>query len=255
MAASCLVRVVMFRPTLAGAVENVNPEDAPVLDTAESVDSPPDEVYVFPAGLEQSRYWLLDRLAGASTASNMAVAFRLEGPIEDEAAEQAVRALVLRHEALRTTFRMVDGVLSQVISEEATYKFSVSDLRSLPDAARQGRAEDLIHEHSRIQIDLANGPALFVRLIHVTDVDHFLAFTVHHIACDGWSNGILIRDFALFYAAGVERREPAVPELPFQFADFTVWQQSWLESEAAQAALAFWKKHIRREMPAIDLPA
>ncbi|MBV8629389.1 MAG: AMP-binding protein [Silvibacterium sp.] len=214
----------------------------------------PDGVYVFPAGLEQSRYWLLDQLAGASTASNMAVAFRLEGPIEDQAAEQAVRALVLRHEALRTTFRMVEGVLSQVISEEAACEFAVSDLRTLPRAERVDRAEQLIHEHSRIHLDLGDGPALFVRLIHVTDSEHFLAFTVHHIACDGWSNGILIRDFALLYAAAIEKREPELPELPFQFADFTVWQQSWLESEAAQSALAFWKDHIRREMPAIDLP-
>jgi non-ribosomal peptide synthetase component F/thioesterase domain-containing protein len=244
----------MFGPTLTGAVQNVNPEDPTVLDTTAPVDSSIDGVYVFPAGLEQTRYWVLDQLAGASTASNMAVAFHLEGPVQDDAAKQAVRALVLRHEALRTSFRMVDGALSQVISEEATYEFSVSDLRTLPEADRRDRAEELIHEYSRIHIDLANGPALYVRLIHVTDLDHFLAFTVHHIACDGWSNGVLIRDFALFYAAAVESREPSLPELPFQFADFTVWQHSWLESDAAQTALAFWKEHIRREMPAIDLP-
>ena len=244
----------MFPVSSAGTVQNVNPDDPPVLDPTESVDSSLDGVYVFPAGLEQSRYWLLDQLAGASTASNMAVAFRLDGPIQDDAAEQALRALVLRHEALRTTFRMIDGALSQVISEEVSCDFSVSDLRTLPEAERRDRAEKLIHEHSHIQIDLANGPALFVRLIHVTDTEHFLAFTVHHIACDGWSNGVLIRDFALFYAAAIEKREPVLPELPFQFADFTVWQQSWLDSDAAQAALAFWKEHIRREMPAIDLP-
>ena len=244
----------MLHPSLAGTVQNVNPDDPPPVDTAESLDSSAAGVYVFPAGLEQTRYWVLDQLAGASTASNMAVAFRLEGPIQDNAAEQAVPALVLRHEALRTTFRMVDGALSQVISEEATYDFSVSDLRTLPETDRRDRAEDLIHEHSRIHIDLANGPALYVRLIHVTDADHFLAFTVHHIACDGWSNGVLIRDFAVIYAAAVESREPSLPELPFQFADFTVWQQSWLDSDAAQAALAFWREHIRREMPAIDLP-
>ena len=216
--------------------------------------SPLDGVYVFPAGLEQSRYWLLDQLAGASTASNMAVAFRLEGPVRDDVAEACVRALVLRHEALRTTFRMVDGGLSQIISEEPAYSFTVSDLRNLEVAERAERAEELIHDHSRIQLDLASGPAFFVHLIHVNDRDHFLAFTVHHIACDGWSNGILIRDFADIYAAATEGREPSLPELPFQFADFTVWQQEWLESKAAQAALGFWKEHIQREMPAVALP-
>ena len=244
----------MSRPDCVGTVQNVNADDSPVLDAQESVNPALDGVYVFPAGLEQSRYWLLDQLAGASTASNMAVAFRLEGPVKDDLAEQCIRALVLRHEALRTTFRMLDGALSQVISEEAPYSFAISDLRNEPAAERQEQAERLIHEHSHIQIDLASGPALFVRLIHVSDHDHFLAFTVHHIACDGWSNGILIRDFADLYAAAVHKREPTLPELPFQFADFTVWQQEWLESDAARAALDFWKAHIRREMPAIDLP-
>src|SRR5579883_1924804 len=186
----------MLQSDSVGTVQNVNPDDPAVADTTASADQPLDGVYVFPAGLEQSRYWLLDQLAGASTASNMAVAFRLEGPVRDEIAKDCVRALVLRHEALRTTFRMIDGVLSQIISEEAAYSFKVSDLGSLPEPERARRAEELIHEHSRIPIDLASGPQFFVHLIHVTERDHFLAFTVHHIVCDGWSNGVLIRDFA-----------------------------------------------------------
>jgi len=235
-------------------MQKVKSDDSVAEDAVGADSSLDGGVYVFPAGLEQSRYWLLDQLAGASTASNMAVAFRLEGPARDELAEASVRALVLRHEALRTTFQMVDGSLSQIISEEPAYSFAVSDLRNLEISERNKRAEELIHDHSRIQLDLANGPALFVHLIHVTDREHFLAFTVHHIACDGWSNGILIRDFADFYAAAAEEREPSLPELPFQFADFTVWQQEWLESDAARAALAFWKEHIQREMPAVALP-
>jgi len=244
----------MIRPYSGDIVQGVNIEDPHTADAQVSDESHPDGVYVFPAGLEQSRYWLLDQLAGASTASNMAVAFRLAGPIEDALAEHCVRDLVLRHEALRTTFRMIDETLSQVISEEPVYSFTVSDLRGLPEAARLENAEALIHEHSRIHIDLASGPSFFVHLIHVTDSDHFLAFTVHHIACDGWSNGILVRDFAALYEAAAQKREPNLPQLPFQFADFTVWQQSWLESEAAQAALAYWKEHIRRDLPAVDLP-
>lgn len=213
------------------------------------------QVYVFPASLEQSRYWILDRLDAASTASNMAIAFRLEGAVDDVLVEQSLRDLTLRHEALRTNFRLVDGVLAQVISEEPRFSFSVSDLRSLSADEAQRRAETLAHEHARAAIDLADGPVFFVRLIHITDRQHLLAFTIHHIVCDGWSNGILVRDFAAIYRALSENREPFLPALPFQFADFTVWQQQWLESEAAQAALAFWREHIQREMPAVDLPA
>ncbi|WP_446745078.1 condensation domain-containing protein [Silvibacterium acidisoli] len=235
--------------------ETVKPQDLQTANSGGGEGSQQDAVYVFPASLEQSRYWILDQLAGASTASNMAVAFRMEGPVRDDLVEICARELVVRHEALRTNFQMVDGVLSQVISEEPRFGFSISDLRVLPEASRANRAEELIHEHSRVRFDLANGALFHVHLIHVTDTDHFLALTMHHIVCDGWSNGILIRDFALYYEAALTLRNAEMPELPFQFADFTVWQQEWLESEAADNAMAYWKQHIQRDMPAIDLPA
>lgn len=224
-----------------------------IVDTS-SGDAEQGQVCVFPASLEQCRYWILDQLDLASTASNMAIAFRLEGTVDDALIERSIRELVLRHEALRTSFLMVDGELSQVISDEPRFALSISDLRSLPPSEATDRAEILIREHGHVRIDLAAGPVLFVHLIHVTGERHLLAFTIHHIACDGWSNGILVRDFAAIYAALSEEREPALPALPFQFADFTIWQQKWLESDQASAALAFWHEHIRREMPAVDLP-
>jgi thioesterase domain-containing protein/non-ribosomal peptide synthetase component F/acyl carrier protein len=221
---------------------------------ASPVDSLDESVFVFPASLEQIRYWTLDQLDGSSTASNMAIAARLEGRVEDALVERAVHALVERHEALRTTFRMIDGSLSQIISQDAPYSFAVTDLRSLPEADRAAAVEAAVEEHSHARADLATGPAFFARLIHLTDQQHILAFTMHHIVCDGWSNGILIRDFTDYYGAFSEFREPALPELPFQFADFTVWQQNWLESDAAKSAISFWRTHIQREMPAVDLP-
>jgi non-ribosomal peptide synthetase component F/thioesterase domain-containing protein len=211
-------------------------------------------VFVFPASLEQIRYWTLDQLDGDSTASNMAIAARLEGPIDDSIVERAIAAIVARHEALRTTFRIVDGQLCQVISEEATYNFTVTDLRHLPESERAAAAEAAVEEHSHARANLATGPAFFVRLVHLSDTRHFLAFTMHHIVCDGWSNGVLIRDFTDFYKAFAEDREPDLPELPFQFADFTVWQQNWLESDAATDALAWWRTQIQRGLPAVDLP-
>lgn len=224
--------------------------------SAQTVEDPgqAEGVYVFPASLEQIRYWTLDQLDGGSTASNMAIAARLEGKVDDYLVERAVEAIVARHEALRTTFRLVDDQLSQVISEEAAYSFTITDLRHLPEAERAAAAEAAVAEHSHARADLATGPAFFVRLIHLADTLHFLAFTMHHIVCDGWSNGVLIRDFTDFYKAFAANQEAALPELPFQFADFTVWQQNWLESEAAEAALTWWRTQIQRGFPAVDLP-
>lgn len=230
------------------------PEASDVAEVSQEPQAAEAGVFVFPASLEQIRYWTLDQLDGASSASNMAIAARLEGSVDDKIVERSLQAIVERHEALRTTFRMVDGELCQIISEAPEFSFSLTDLCGLPEPERSSAAEAAIEEHSHARADLATGPAFFVRLIHLTDRSHVLAFTMHHIVCDGWSNGILIRDFADFYAAFSQNLEPSLPELPFQFADFTVWQQNWLESDAAQAAVAFWRKHIRRELPAVDLP-
>ena len=221
---------------------------------SQEAETPEQGVFVFPASLEQIRYWTLDQLDGASTASNMAIAVRLEGVVDDVCVERSVRGIVARHEALRTTFRMVDEQLCQIISEESHYNFSVTNLRKLTDPERADAAEAAVEEHSHARADLAVGPLFLVRLIHLTDHLHFLAFTMHHIVCDGWSNGILIRDFSELYKAYSQNLEPSLPELPFQFADFTVWQHNWLESDAAKAALAFWQGHIQRALPPVDLP-
>lgn len=213
-----------------------------------------EDVYVFPASLEQHRYWILDQVDPESTASNMAIAFRLEGRVEDALAEEAIRELTARHEALRTTFRMVNGELLQVISEQPNFGFQVTDLRALPESERAAAAERAILEHSHVRIDLAAGPVFLTRLVHVSDSQHFLALTMHHSVCDGWSNGVLVRDFAEFYSAFAAGREPRLNELPFQFADFTEWQKSWLATEDADNALLFWKEQIRRNVPALDLP-
>jgi non-ribosomal peptide synthetase component F/thioesterase domain-containing protein len=212
------------------------------------------DVYLFPAGMEQHRYWILDQVDRASTASNMAITWSLVGPVDNILVEKSICALSLRHEALRTTFRMIDGDLNQVISEEPLYHFSVTDLKSLPKEDRITRAEGLIREHSHVAMDLATGPLFFVQLIHVTDQEHFLVCTMHHIVCDGWSNGVLIRDFAEFYSAYSQDRSPDLPELPFQFADFTIWQKEWLTTDAAKDALNFWREQIQAGSSAVDLP-
>lgn len=210
-------------------------------------------MFVFPASVEQHRYWVLDQLDRGSTASNMALHFRLSGRVDARLLEQTLNVLVARHEALRTTFDLVDGELCQIIQSELTLPLAVSDLRSLPEGEREQEAHQLILEHARVHLDVAHGPLMASRLITVSDTDHFLACTLHHIVCDGWSNGILVREVVQVYDALAEGREPDVPELPFQFADFAMWQHEWLKSDAAAKAYEFWRTRIRPETEVLDL--
>ncbi len=212
-----------------------------------------EDTFVFPASREQTRYWMLAQLDPSSTASNMAISFDIEGLIDDTLAESAIAALTMRHEALRTIFRLEAGVLSQVILNRPLYCFEVEDL-SQALSSNPGAAEEAVNRHGHTAIDLHSGPVLHARLIHLGEQRHILALTMNHIVCDGWSNGILIRDFTLLYEALVDGCEAKLPLLPFQFADFSVWQNEYLESPAAREASAFWKEHLTPGMLALDLP-
>ncbi len=225
-----------------------------------------EETYVVPASLEQGRYWTLAQIDIGSTASNMAISCEIAGPLDPLLAEQAIAALTLRHEALRTLFRIVDGHLSQVILTRPLYEFTHQDMsRTDNSAVPQAELAAALSAHSHAYIDLEHGPLLRARLLRLGKERHVLALTMSHIVCDGWSNGILLRDFLRIYHAlrtGAGSLEdiaagPAsgLPELPFQFADFTVWQNEYLASEQARVALQFWTSHIPRDLSALDMPA
>lgn len=225
-----------------------------------------EETYVVPASLEQGRYWTLAQIDSGSTASNMAISCEIAGPLDPLLVEQSIAALTLRHEALRTLFRIVDGHLSQIILTRPLYEFTQQDL-SHPDhsAVSEDDLAAALSAHSHAYIDLEHGPVLRARLLRLARERHVLAITMSHIVCDGWSNGVLLRDFIRIYHAlrtGAGSLEDiaaghasGLPELPFQFADFTVWQSEYLASDQARAALQFWTSHIPRDLPALDMPA
>ena len=213
-----------------------------------------EDTYVFPASREQTRYWMLAQLDPESTASNMAIAFEIEGEVSDRFIEEAIAALTMRHEALRTIFRLEAGVLSQVVLARPLYRFTVEDLTPLAGEEQAAALEATVSRHGHTLIDLENGPVLHAHLVHLNPRRHVIALTMNHIVCDGWSNGLLIRDFTVIYEALLAGEEPVLPELPFQFADFSLWQNEYLTSPAADEAAAFWKAHITSDLLALDMP-
>jgi hypothetical protein len=224
-----------------------------------------EETFVVPASLEQGRYWTLAQIDPGSTASNMAISFELAGPLDPLLVEQAIAALTLRHEALRTVFRIVDGHLTQVILTRPLYEFTQQDLTRDDSVVPQAELAAVLSAHSHVSIDLEHGPVLRARLLRLASERHVLALTMSHIVCDGWSNGLLVRDLMKIYHALRTGDGPleevaagpasGLPTLPFQFADFTIWQNEYLATERATDALHFWTSHIPRDLPALDMPA
>ncbi|HSF41611.1 MAG TPA: amino acid adenylation domain-containing protein, partial [Thermoanaerobaculia bacterium] len=209
-----------------------------------------------PLSFAQQRLLFLDLLAHGDVAYNLPLGLRLSGPLEPAALRRALARLILRHEVLRTTFRVAVGRAWQVVSPEVpaeAVRLPVVDLVSLDRATVEQQARQIAGADSARRIDLATGPMLRALLLRLAPAEHVLVITVHHIAGDGWSWGILLSDLVELYEAEVEERAPRLPELPLQYADFAAWQRGWLEGEVLDRQLAYWQRTLAG-LPVVEIP-
>jgi len=216
------------------------------------------DIFVMPATPSQLRFWWLHRMRPGNHALNMPLAWTCRGKLDHDMATAALAELVRRHESLRTTFEVVEGNLSQVIHPPFEVALPVEDLHHLPAEERRQQADLIIQREARIQMDMEKGPLLFARVIRMGSDEHIFLVTIHHSVCDGWSNGVVLRDFAAIYD-GLVRHIPAnLPELPIQFGDYAVWLDQWRQGSELGESLDYWRKtlggeftplRIRRDLP------
>ena len=257
------LRAVFERPTLAGlaaAVAEAAPALPPVTPrerrkqedrTDRSDRTDPSDL---PLSFGQERLWFLLRLDPGSPAYHLPHNLRLAGPLDAAALAAAFAAVVRRHEILRTRYAAVDGAPVQEIDPPGTFRLPLVDLSALPEEAREEEAAAWVVQGARAPFDLAVEQPLRARLLRLGREDHALSLTLHHIASDGWSNGILVREVAEVYQAAVEGRAAALPELPVQYADFAAWQREAFASGALAAQWAWWRAHLTEAPPPLDLP-
>ncbi|HEX8352972.1 MAG TPA: condensation domain-containing protein, partial [Pyrinomonadaceae bacterium] len=162
---------------------------------------------------------------------------------------------VRRHESLRTTFSVTqDGQPVQVVSRASEVALPVVDLTSLPAEAREAETLRLTSEEARLPFDLGRGPVLRSLLLRLSDAEHVVLFTMHHIVSDAWSMGVLVREIAALYEAYARGEESPLPELPIQYADFAAWQRGWLQGEVLEEQLSYWRKQLAGSSPVLELP-
>ncbi|MEW5858866.1 MAG: amino acid adenylation domain-containing protein, partial [Cyanobacteriota bacterium] len=226
--------------------------DEKELNTEQEVTEQEVEVFVFPASFAQQRLWFLDQLFPGNTFYNVATALRLKGSLNALALEETFNEIVRRHEALRTTFRMLDGQPFQVIAPSLTIPLPLIDLRHLPAPEREAETRRIATEERSRPFDLSQDSLLRVMLLQLDSSEHVLLLNLHHIICDGWSIGVLIRELGTLYASANNTRSP-LPELPIQYADFADWQREWLQGEVLETQLAYWKQQLDN-IPSLNLP-
>ncbi|MEG4011367.1 MULTISPECIES: non-ribosomal peptide synthetase [unclassified Microcoleus] len=208
-----------------------------------------------PLSFAQQRLWFLDQLQPGNPAYNIPAAVRLKGALNVAVLEQTFQEIIKRHEALRTTFKSVEGRPAQVIISSFNFTLPIVNLRELSQAEREAEAMRLAAEEARQPFDLTKWPLLRVTLLHLDETEYLLLVTVHHIIADGWSMGVLVREVAALYEAFCSGKPSPLPELSVQYADYAVWQINWLQGEVLEAKLADWKQQLGQILPPLQLPA
>jgi len=252
-----LARLDLVRSGWGGALHVVAPRP-PAEEVLPSASIPRAErgavAPALPLSFAQERLWFLDRLPGAAATYNIPLPARLHGPLRVADLAAAFRAVVGRHETLRTTFPDRDGEPFQRVGPPpAVWPLPLVDLSGLPAAAREGEERALARAEARRPFSLAEGPLLRTLLLRLAPAEHLLLLNVHHIVSDGWSMGLLVRELEALYAAA--GGPPRLPELPVQYADFAVWQRRRLSAERVEREVGWWRERLRGLPAALDLPA
>jgi hypothetical protein len=223
-----------------------------------AVDRPPLVAQRRPAQLplsySQQRLWFAHQLEAARHRYVIFRARRLSGRLDRDALRRALRALVARHETLRTSIEPRDGTPVQVVAPDAHLELRVDDLRALDDVAQRARMVAMFDDDITTPFDLTRAPLLRMRLLHCGDDDHVLAWAMHHIVSDGWSQRVFYRDLVTLYNAYASGRADPLPPLPIQYVDFTLWQRAWVEDEG-QGGLAYWQQQLAGVPDRLELPA
>ncbi len=239
-----LAKQALLEKRLRGAVESNSPLNViPLRSNTEPV----------PLSFAQTRLWLLDQLQPGSSAYNIATALRLTGSLNAIALTQSLNEIVRRHEALRTTFRMVGEQPIQVIAPTLTLAIPIVDLQLLPPKRRYIEIQRVATEESYQPFNLAEGPLLRTTILQLNTTEYVVLLTMHHIISDGWSIEILTKELVTLYEAFSKGQSSPLPKLPIQYADFAIWQRQWLTVEMQEAQLAYWRQQLGGNLPVLQL--
>ncbi|MCP3166613.1 amino acid adenylation domain-containing protein [Myxococcus qinghaiensis] len=207
-----------------------------------------------PLSSSQQRLWFLEQLEGPSGAYTMPAALRLTGALDADALTRALSAIVRRHDVLRTRYALDGGRPVQRILPGVDVTMERVDLASLSAEARRAEVQRLAAEEARASFDLTKDSPLRVRLLRLEEHEHVLLLTLHHIASDGWSLGVLMQELAAHYQALTSGREATLPALPIQYADYAHWQRRRAEDGTLKPHVEWWRAHLAGAPELLELP-
>jgi amino acid adenylation domain-containing protein/thioester reductase-like protein len=238
-------------PRMAGGMAGDVEEAAPVISHADR-----GQLERLPLSFAQERLWFVSQLEPGNTANNIADAIYATGELDIGQLEEAFKLVIARHENLRTIFPSSDGQARQVILDSLDFRLERIDVSHYAGREeREDKAKAICQADAAAPFDLALGPLIRGKVIKLSELEHVLMFNMHHIVTDGWSMGVLIKELMVTLRAFGEGRRPQLPPLEIQYADYSVWQRSWLEhSGMLRRQLAYWREKLAGAAETLDLP-
>jgi len=209
---------------------------------------------VVPLSFAQQRLWFLTQLVPDSPFYNIPLRLHLSGPLQTEALQHSLSALIHRHEILRTTFTLVEGQPKQVLAPKLVLLLSIVDLTGLTQEMRQLEEERLSLEEAQRPFDLVNGPLLRAKLLCLSPEEHVLLLVIHHIISDGWSIEVFFHELAALYSSSKEGIPSVLSPLPIQYADYAVWQRKSMRGDSLETLLAYWQQQLQGAPTVLELP-
>ena len=208
----------------------------------------------FRLSLAQEAIWLFQQLHPNSTAYHIPSLFHLNGTLDVPAFRRSVKAVLRRHESLRTTFHLDQGIPVQRVCHQSTVTVEVEEIAGADDSARQSALRRRIRQELDTPFDLEKGPLLRLGLFKIAPAEHALLIIFHHIVADGWSVGVFHDEVSRLYSAYTESRPSPLIRLTTRYSAFAEGQRKRLTSEALTREFTFWKDQLAGISTVLNLP-
>ncbi|MDZ8085081.1 MAG: amino acid adenylation domain-containing protein [Nostoc sp. DedQUE12b] len=207
-----------------------------------------------PLSFSQQRLWFIDQLYHGSSFYNIPIAFHIKGQLNITVFQQSLNEILNRHEVWRTNFTLVNGEPVQEIVPQLNWDLPIINFEHFSGKNWESEVKQIAVEEARKAFNLAKGLLVRATLVRLSEEEHVLLVTMHHIITDGWSCGVFLRELSTLYAAFSTNQPSPLPELPIQYADFTIWQRDRIQGEFLTTQLNYWKQQLKGELPVLQLP-
>ena len=197
-----------------------------------------------PCSLAQQRFWFLEQFDPGNPGLNVAVRWQMRGAVTDAAVEFAFQKLLERHEIMRTRFVEYDGEARQIISSEAIAKITRVDLSRLTVEQRAAEQEAISLREAQRTFDLTSAPPVRLAMLRIDETTVVILLTMHHIATDGWTMGLLSHEFGVLVSDAMTGDVTPLPAIDMQFADFALWQADMVAGGAFAGEADYWRSTL-----------